>query len=636
MTRRKRILATMLLLNPLGWLGEPLAHAAEAEPGETVYQRHCAACHDGANPEAPLLSSLQRMNAAFLEGALTEGKMASQGAALDKLERAQLVAWLTRAQIDHSGWERELACTGEREGITLETPYVHGWGFDANNHRHQGATSISADNVGTLEEAWVIAFPGVATMRSQPVVIGNTLFLAVADSHRAYAIDRVTGCLRWSYDAGSAPRSAMGFGRLGNNTPVVYFGDITGRIHMLEAESGRPIWRKKVGIHEKTTLTGPPTMVGDRLYVAHSSLETLSSIDANYPCCSISGAVSAHVASTGETLWMSRILPESRRRGESSAGTPLFGPAGASVWSAPLVDGKRGQIIVGTGPLAAPPDDGSGDAVIAFDLQTGSRRWTFQGTANDLWNGACRSGTGAASHPNCDFEHGKDFDFGAGIILATGDEGRDLILAGQKSGELYALDPQTGTPVWQTRLSEGSALGGIHWGMAVQGDSIYVPINDPDFPAMPGAPANLNDLVGSSDPRPGLYKVALQDGRIEWSWRVERACRPEASDRSPWPACPRQIGFSAAVLSLPGAVLSAGLDGTWRAHSTEDGHVLREENTLRAYENTLNGVDGHGGSIDNATMVAADRMLYVQSGYGFFGGIPGNVLIAYHLPPGEE
>ena len=583
--------------------------------------------------EAPLLSSLQQLNADFLEGSLTTGKMAAQGAAIDKVERDQLISWLTRGQVDHSGWEETLACTDADKAVVLNTPYVRGWGFDANNHRHQEATAISGENVGALEEAWTIAFPGVVTMRSQPVVVGNTLFLAVADSHRAYAFDRVTGCLRWSYDAGSAPRSAMGFGHLDDDKPVVYFGDVTGQVHMLEARSGTPIWRKQLGVHEKTTLTAPPTLVGDRLYVGHSSLETLASINADYPCCSISGAVSAHEAGTGKTLWMSRTLPESRSRGTSSVGTPLFGPAGASVWTAPLIDRERGQLIVGTGPLAAPPDNGSGDAVIAFDLETGARRWTFQSTADDLWNGACRSGTDSARHPNCDFEHGKDFDFGAGIVLATTGEGRDLILAGQKSGQLFALDPGTGAPVWQTRLSEGSALGGIHWGMAVQGDAVYVPVNDPDFPPLPGAPSNVNELVGSPDPRPGLYQIRLRDGRPGWSWQTKRACEPDADDfRSPWPACPRQIGFSAAVLSLPGAILSAGLDRTWRAHSVEDGRVLRQESTLRAYEQTLNGVDGHGGSIDNATMVAAEDMLYVQSGYGFFGGLPGNVLIAYRLP----
>ena len=45
---------------------------------------------------------------------------------------------------------------------------------------------------------------------------------------------------------------------------------------------------------------------------------------------------------------------------------------------------------------------------------------------------------------------------------------------------------------------------------------------------------------------------------------------------------------------------------------------------------------GHGGTIDNAVMMVANDMLYVQSGYASFGGMPGNVLIAYKLTVGEK
>ena len=40
----------------------------------------------------------------------------------------------------------------------------------------------------------------------------------------------------------------------------------------------------------------------------------------------------------------------------------------------------------------------------------------------------------------------------------------------------------------------------------------------------------------------------------------------------------------------------------------------------------------HGGAIDNATVVAANGMLFVQSGYGLMG-VPGNVLLAFKPKP---
>jgi polyvinyl alcohol dehydrogenase (cytochrome) len=44
----------------------------------------------------------------------------------------------------------------------------------------------------------------------------------------------------------------------------------------------------------------------------------------------------------------------------------------------------------------------------------------------------------------------------------------------------------------------------------------------------------------------------------------------------------------------------------------------------------VNGVAGHGGAIDNASVVAANGLLFVNSGYGLMGGQrAGNVFIAF-------
>ena len=47
---------------------------------------------------------------------------------------------------------------------------------------------------------------------------------------------------------------------------------------------------------------------------------------------------------------------------------------------------------------------------------------------------------------------------------------------------------------------------------------------------------------------------------------------------------------------------------------------------------TTNGVSGIGGSLDGAGPVVAGGMLFVNSGYPRFGGMPGNVLLAFGLP----
>ena len=51
--------------------------------------------------------------------------------------------------------------------------------------------------------------------------------------------------------------------------------------------------------------------------------------------------------------------------------------------------------------------------------------------------------------------------------------GSNLLGIGQKSGVYRALNPDTGTVVWQTQVGPGSGFGGIEWGTAFDGTSIY-------------------------------------------------------------------------------------------------------------------------------------------------------------------
>jgi len=87
-------------------------------------------------------------------------------------------------------------------------------------------------------------------------------------------------------------------------------------------------------------------------------------------------------------------------------------------------------------------------------------------------------------------------------------------------------------------------------------------------------------------------------------------------------------GNSAAPSMIPGVVFAGGLDGYIRAHSTDDGSVIWEYDTTGEYD-TVNGVEGRGGSIDGPAPVIANGMVFVNSGYGAFGQMPGNVLLAF-------
>ena len=85
----------------------------------------------------------------------------------------------------------------------------------------------------------------------------------------------------------------------------------------------------------------------------------------------------------------------------------------------------------------------------------------------------------------------------------------------------------------------------------------------------------------------------------------------------------------------PGVVLSGAMDGHLRAFSSADGTLLWDVDTAQGYD-TVNGVQGRGGSLDGAGPVVAGGMVFVNSGYPRFGGMPGNVLLAFALPDRAE
>jgi polyvinyl alcohol dehydrogenase (cytochrome) len=276
------------------------------------------------------------------------------------------------------------------------------------------------------------------------------------------------------------------------------------------------------------------------------------------------------------------------------------------VWSAPLVDAARGLVFIATGDNYSQPATELSDAIVALDLETGTIRWASQVTAGDSWNVACFAG---ASAPNCPEEAGPDADFGAAPVLARGADGKDYLLAGQKSGVAYALDPDSGAVRWTTRVGRGGELGGVHFGIAAEGGTLYVPINDAAIPGGPAEPGH-----------PGIYAIDIATGTVEWTAAAENACGGT-------PLC--QPGYSAAITVTPELVLAGSVDAHLRIFDARSGAVLWDEDTNRAYA-TVNGVAGHGGSMSGGTApLAVDGTLIVNSGYAFLGKLPGNVLLVY-------
>ena len=460
---------------------------------------------------------------------------------------------------------------------TADTHRFHGsgWGLDSANSRYQAAdkVAIHADNVQRLELAWAFALDEGHSPHSYPAVSVDTVFVGTEDGN-LYALARNSGCIRWRYAAGANIRTAIVPGTIVSGTSTLaalFFGTQTGTLHAVAATDGRELWQRRLDEHPFAMITGSPTFHDGRLFVPVSSYEVVVAAAPFYECCTFRGSVAAVDAASGELLWQTYTIDEPAAvTGRYWMIFDRYGPSGAPVWSAPTVDSARGQIYVGTGENYSDPPTPRSDAIVALDMANGRIRWQRQLLVHDTWNAGCA----LPLHPACPEQEGPDFDFGAPPLLTRGALGRELLLAGQKSGALYALDPDNGEPVWQTHVGRGGKLGGIHWGMAVDPEraTLFVPVSDraDDSTDQPVSPA------------PGLHAFAVDSGQPRWHVPAEDTCGGR-DDCFP--------GISAAVTATPDLVFAATLSGWVQAYSSTSGELLWRFDTWRKFP-AVNGGEG--------------------------------------------
>ena len=593
-------------------LGNPLQ-----DPGALVYVERCAACHDrGDKQGGPALAAIRQMSSAQVKHALTRGKMRQQAEGLSRVQRQALVRYLTGAAGERYQVAAGVRCATKQ--IDTRRVPVSSWGLDSDNSRWQLHSQIKASNVQQLQLQWTFGLPEVSEARSQPVITADTVFVLAVSGH-VFALDRASGCVKWHADLNRTLRTSLSLGWVGG-TRALFLGDAAATVLALGASDGKILWSHDAALFDTSVTTGAPIQAGERLIVPLSSFDVAAATDPQYPCCKGHGAVMALDANSGERLWVRHMTQAARPTYRSRVDVQQWGPSGVPVWSTPTVDIAAGKIFVGTGENTSSPATELSDAVLALELETGAIAWRYQATAGDAFNMAC----GRRAGPNCPKEDGPDFDFGASIIRSVDGEGRAILFAGQKSGVVHALRASDGAVLWQRKLSDGTALGGVHWGMALAGKRLFVPIADPEFPR-PGY-----------RPRPGLYALDVATGQLLWRHRAERGCTLDPSDtdarNSPWPDCPYAYGFSAAPMAANDVVVAGSLDGMVRVFDAATGAVLWGRQTARAMT-AVNKIPVHGGAIDNGGVQLADDMLFVSSGYGMFGQMPGNALIAFRLEP---
>jgi polyvinyl alcohol dehydrogenase (cytochrome) len=567
--------------------GAARAQSAPDPAAKALFMERCSGCHDQAGSRAPATAYLATRLPTEIVYTLTRGEMRQQAAGLTDAQIKSLAMFLTGRPMDVEPNPEANMCPAPGK-IAADQREWPSWGHDVHNTRFQTDPGFTVADLPRLKVKWVFALPGLT---GSPVAAGGRLFVS-SRMGQVVSLDAMTGCTRWAYDAGGPVRNAIAVGAVSGGKFGAFFGDQNAIVHALDAETGKELWQKRVDDYPGARIVGSVTYYDGRVYVPVTSGDEVDADDPSYECCKFRGSVVALDAATGEQVWKAYTIQEAPKPTRvSSAGTQMYGPSGAGVWSAPTVDAKRGIVFAGTGDsYTADPNDAS-DAVIAFDLKTGKRIWVSQVRKNDAWIYQCPDQPGAKPPNNCPAPKGPDYDFSSPPLLQTMANGKEILVDGAKSATVYGFDPDAqGKVLWSASVGKGDS--GIQiWGSAADRDRVYV--------ATPGAGPKPNTAGG-------LSGIALKDGKI--TWRTE----------SPTPVCAWGSAgcFHAqpgAVTLIPGAVFAGSLDGHLRAYDVKTGAIIWDMDTAKTYD-AVNGVQAFGGNLDGSPQTVADGTLFVNSG----------------------
>ena len=541
------------------------------------------------------------------------------------------------------------------------------WGGDLHNtHSAAAETKISPANVSRLQVKWTYKTNG--NVSAIPTVVDNTLYVPdwgwpwgmnvlPFGGGKLHAVDATTGKALWSKSMSSYGGNAIN--DLSRTSPaiagdLIIVGDVVSigsttlgmrngsgaTLYGINRHTGALVWKTVLDSHPLAIVTQSPTVYDGRVYVGVASQEEAANKN-GYDCCTFRGSMHALDVATGKLLWSTSMAPKDTQF------------SGVAVWgSSPAVDEARGVVYIATGNnYTLPPEldeclaahagdipaqereclarfdrpDNYANAILALDLDTGAIRWAHKLQNTGGWTLACNPSvvptlptTGACANATS-----QDEDFGqAPMLLTTMINGaqRDLVVAGQKSGVFFALDPDaSGAIVWATPVGPGGTQGGMEFGAASDGNRIYAQVtNDKHTDYTIVAGAHKGEVTHG-----GLWAALdAATGKVLWQ-------TPDPSGLLPlkgWYVHPTGgVGLGAGAwgidlgpLTLTNGVLFAGsLD--------REGHMYGFDAATGAILWSFES----GGSVMSAPAVV-DGVVYWGSGYQ--SGTNSKKLYAFELP----
>jgi len=321
------------------------------------------------------------------------------------------------------------------------------YGFDLANTRHVDLNQISGANVASLVPEWRFDFGFHGRLETSPVVVGGTMYVTSGPVNEVVALDAASGALKWRYEP-AVGSSAPCCGLVNRGVAVagkrVFFASIDGRLHALDARSGRALWDVAVG-DPRTGFseTMAPLAWHDLVFIGSSGGEF-----------GVRGSLSAYGQADGRLRWrwwtvgpgwegnytasvhgVSLHRNIAREKADAPKYRRSWMHGGGPIWMTPALDPATGVIYAGTGDPAAsyngsqrPGDNWYTDSIVALDALTGKMKWFYQETPHDVW----------------------DYDAGSPPVLFNARSGwRRVPAVGEagKTGWLYVVDRRSGRPI---------------------------------------------------------------------------------------------------------------------------------------------------------------------------------------------
>lgn len=487
-------------------------------------------------------------------------------------------------------------------------------GGNRQNTRFQASEhTLSVENVDGLAIKW--AFTTEGDVSATPAVDADTVYFPDWAGN-LYAVDKATGTQKWKASIPAASGAASDKARatpvvtadkviVGTQGAILFGGGSGGKMLAFNKSTGALVWSTTLDSHPAAIVTQSATVFDGRVYVGVASQEeALAAFVPGY-VLSFRGSMLALDLATGAILWKTVLVPD--------------GYTGNAVWgSSPAIDPKRGSVYIATGNnYSVPPGvlacvaantdpvaraaclsaDDHFDSILAMDMKTGAIKWATRALPYDAWTVDCIPFFGDGDL--CPSPAGPDYDFGQAPALFSIKDGKgkavDMVGAGQKSGQYWALDPGTGAVRWVTQAGPGGTAGGLQWGSAVDGARVYT------------ANANSNNvswtLPGGATTTNGVWSgINASTGALLWQHTPSHG----GSTSGP-------------VTTANGVVFGCSLD--------PDGYMYALDGATGA---ELWSFESGGSCLSGAAI--SEGTLFWGSGYSNFGfGTPNNKLYAFGL-----